>query len=118
MGSSVRRVYEAPRGSRSRLCHLGDEIGQREDPLGVAYVQALDHPTIDGDDAVPGGLRLLVSRHDLAGVRDLVIRRAEHVVGRTDLRRMDQRLAVETHFPTLSSLGSEAVFVLDVVEYA
>ena len=48
--------------------HFGDEVGQGEDPLGVAHVQALDHPTVDRDDAFARGLSLLVGRDDLGRV--------------------------------------------------
>ena len=45
-------------------------------------------------------------------------RRRPHVVGRFDLARMDQRLAVETHLHALTALGLEALGVLHVVVHA
>ena len=98
--------------------HLGDDIGKGKDPLGVAHVQALDHATSDRYDAVPRSLGLLVGRDDLPGVGQFLLRRTKQVVGRGDLGRMDQGLAVETHLAALSSLGPEATFVSDVVEDA
>src|SRR5262245_43505952 len=46
--------------------HFGDQIREGKEPLGVAHVQAFDHATIDGDDALPLGLSLLVCGDDLA----------------------------------------------------
>lgn len=48
--------------------HFGDQISKGKDPLGVAYVQAFDHATVYGYDAVPRCLSLLVCRDDLAGI--------------------------------------------------
>lgn len=55
-----------------RRVPFGDQIGEGEDPLRVAHVQTLDHPAVDGDDAGSRGLRLLVGRHHLAGVGQLL----------------------------------------------
>ena len=43
------------------------------------------------------------------------VARGEDLVGRLDLPRVDQRLAVEAHLAALARLGEEAVGVLDVV---
>ena len=56
---------------------------------------------------LPSAWRLLEGVDDLAGLRDLVLARSEHSVARFELARMDERLAVEAHLPTLEALGRE-----------
>lgn len=56
-----------------RRLHFRDQLAEGEDPLGVAHVQALDHPAVDRYDAVPRGLGLFIGRDDLAGIGQLAV---------------------------------------------
>src|SRR5215207_3181597 len=87
----------------------------REDALRVADVEVLDHAAIDRDDALASGLGLLEGRDDDLGMLDLVVRGCEGRVGRSDLVRVDQSLAVESEVATLLSLCEESFLVLHVV---
>ena len=64
------------------------------------------------------GFGFLERRDHPLRVLDLLVARRPHAVGGFHLRRMDQGLAVEAHFQTLTALGREPFGVGDVVEDA
>ena len=94
---------------------VGDGVGDGEGASGVVDVEVLDHATVDGDHASTVGLGLGEGVDDPAGVLDVSFARGPDFVGRIDLARMDERLAVEAELEALGRFGHEAISVLTLL---
>src|SRR3954453_4376835 len=75
-------------------------------------MEALDHAAVHRDRASARVLRPVEQCDDLAGALDLFGGGSKDRVGRANLVRMDEGLAVEAEIPTLLAFGPEPVLVL------
>ena len=81
-------------------------------------VQAFDHLPFDPDCAL-GSIAGFVERRQYPSCpRDVSGIWGEGDIARIDLARVDERLAIEAEVDCLARFGSEARFVLNIVEHA
>ena len=87
----------------------GDGLGHRDQPLGLRQVQPLDHPALDLDHPLVGGVRLFEggAGKELGGQAQR--QRVEQAVERVDAAFQDQTLSRNAARP-ISRRGENAPF--------
>ena len=84
-----------------------DRVGEGDQPAGFGDMQCLDEAALEAEGAFPGRARLGIGGDQPARPRHLLGARRERLVGRPDLVRMDQRLAVKAEIAALPAGGGE-----------
>src|SRR5690606_20776454 len=110
---SPRRSCLPPSSSR-RGPHLGDGVGEGDEPVRLLDMEIFDELAVDEEEALAGGDRLGVRGDDLARPRDVLIARREGAVGLVELLRVDERLAVESELASLPARIGEALGIVEV----
>ena len=78
-------------------------------------MQALDHLPLQRDDALIGIFRPGKNFNDAAGMGHFILGRREGPVGRFDLARMDERLAVKPHGSALRAFRLETRTITKII---
>src|SRR5277367_6476955 len=77
-------------------------------------MQRLDETAVDADRPLAGACRLRIGGDEVARPRDFRGRGAKGGIGRVDLGRVDQGLAVETEIPRLSAGRGKTLRIIEV----